>query len=426
MATNIDELPSRKKQRVSGTNNTDKASVTKGIDEGDAVSIPLAVATTTTSCTSSVSTGEKSPSTPTSSKRLYLACPYSEKDLCKRLGGKFDFVKKKWYVDIEDCETSVKQLARWLDDGNRSQSACETDEQQRKRKKHVVRPIIPSKKALPPPTDEQLRILCHKLVLSDFIAIIAAAGTGKTTTLQMLSKEIIKTFPKYAILYCAFNKAAQEDAARRFGGNVVCKTLHGLAFRWFRDLHGDIPIDIQDDDFNNFNDVGTILNFNSYRIKEEDAEKVASFTWKTMINFCFSADDEPNDSHVVSAALHWHSEEQTKPHPYAVWAKVIFNICRNPTDSRLPLQHDIYLKECQLAKVQLTGLRTGKPFDIVMLDEAQDVTQCQVDLIRNQYDSARLFIGDPHQSIYQFRGADYALEKLTPTLSTKFKLRESL
>ena len=101
-------------------------------------------------------------------------------------------------------------------------------------------------------------------------------------------------------------------------------------------------------------------------------------------------------------------------------------ICKNPRDSRLPLQHDIYLKECQLAKVQFTSLLTGKPFEVVMLDEAQDATQCQVDLIRNQFDSARIFIGDPHQSIYQFRGADYALEKLVPKLSTRFTLQKSL
>ena len=109
MATNIDKLTSRKKQRVSDTNATDKA---KDVDENDEVNTPLAVATTTTSRTSSVSTREKAPSTPTLSKRLYLACPYSEKDLCKRLGGKFDFVKKKWYVDIKDCETICKVVRR--------------------------------------------------------------------------------------------------------------------------------------------------------------------------------------------------------------------------------------------------------------------------------------------------------------------------
>ena len=33
-----------------------------------------------------------------SQKRFYLNCPYSEKDLCKTLGAKWDKDKKKWYV----------------------------------------------------------------------------------------------------------------------------------------------------------------------------------------------------------------------------------------------------------------------------------------------------------------------------------------
>ena len=145
-----------------------------------------------------------------------------------------------------------------------------------------------------------------------------------------------------------------------------------------------------------------------------------------MINFTYSSEEEPNDTQVFQGALTWHLKEQTRPFPYAQWAKIIFDICRNPKDNRLPLMHDIYLKECQLAHVQLTSKRSSKPFDVVMLDEAQDVTQCQVELIRNQYSSARFLIGDPHQSIYQFRGADCALERLIPTLSKKFKLQKSL
>ena len=35
-------------------------------------------------------------------KRVYVECPYSQKDECKRLGGKWDDIKRKWYFMEED------------------------------------------------------------------------------------------------------------------------------------------------------------------------------------------------------------------------------------------------------------------------------------------------------------------------------------
>ena len=43
--------------------------------------------------------------------RLYLNCPFSDKDACKRLGGKWDPVKKNWFVPKGmDCG----HFTRWM------------------------------------------------------------------------------------------------------------------------------------------------------------------------------------------------------------------------------------------------------------------------------------------------------------------------
>ena len=43
--------------------------------------------------------------------KIYLNCPYSEKDDCKSLGGKWDKTTKKWYfTNIEDKQKFVKWL----------------------------------------------------------------------------------------------------------------------------------------------------------------------------------------------------------------------------------------------------------------------------------------------------------------------------
>lgn len=48
-----------------------------------------------------------------SENKFYLKCPYSEKDLCKTLGAKWDKEKKKWYVP-EGMDR--KKFKRWWND----------------------------------------------------------------------------------------------------------------------------------------------------------------------------------------------------------------------------------------------------------------------------------------------------------------------
>ena len=45
-----------------------------------------------------------------SENKFYLNCPYSEKDLCKTLGAKWDKERKKWYVP-EGVDR--KKFKRW-------------------------------------------------------------------------------------------------------------------------------------------------------------------------------------------------------------------------------------------------------------------------------------------------------------------------
>ncbi|MGP4878937.1 hypothetical protein ACTXQV_44115, partial [Klebsiella pneumoniae] len=57
--------------------------------------------------------------------------------------------------------------------------------------------------------------------------VIAYAGTGKTTTLQMISDAM----PERRGMYLAFNKAIAGEAQNKFHRNVDCRTFHSLAFR---------------------------------------------------------------------------------------------------------------------------------------------------------------------------------------------------
>ena len=44
-------------------------------------------------------------------ERVYLDCPYDEKDLCKGAGGRWDADARKWYVPEGEAPNRFK---RWL------------------------------------------------------------------------------------------------------------------------------------------------------------------------------------------------------------------------------------------------------------------------------------------------------------------------
>ena len=79
--------------------------------------------------------------------------------------------------------------------------------------------IIPTKKQ-----EEIIKALPNNKVLK----INAFAGTGKTSTLQMLTNY----YATKRFLYLAYNKSMELEAKKKFGRNVEVKTVHALAYKY--------------------------------------------------------------------------------------------------------------------------------------------------------------------------------------------------
>src|SRR5690554_1096623 len=75
------------------------------------------------------------------------------------------------------------------------------------------------------PTSEQEAALTA-FGTGDSFVIEAGAGTGKTSTLELLARSTPRRGQ-----YVAFNKAIVLDAADRFPASTACNTAHSLAFR---------------------------------------------------------------------------------------------------------------------------------------------------------------------------------------------------
>src|SRR5260370_33543798 len=83
------------------------------------------------------------------------------------------------------------------------------------------------------PVEEQQRAVAF-FQKGEGLRIDAYAGTGKTTTLQLLAASSQKHG-----LYLAFNRSIADEAKDRFPARVTCATSHSLAFRGVRNVFGD-------------------------------------------------------------------------------------------------------------------------------------------------------------------------------------------
>ncbi|WP_433661362.1 DciA family protein [Nocardia sp. CA-128927] len=226
------------------------------------------------------------------------------------------------------------------------------------------------------------------------LAIQAGAGTGKTTTLQLLGAST----PRRG-LYIAFNKAVADEARRRFPRNIDCRTTHSLAFgavgQRYRDrLNAPRTPSRQ---------VAVELGIrNEVRIGERLASVSAQYyaTMRAVAKYCHSGDDTINARHVPRMR-----GIETDEHHHAFtnlilpFARRAWNDLQNPTFGHVRFEHDHYLKMWALTLPELD-------YEFLLLDEAQDTNPCIEQIFIAQRGRAQLImVGDSAQAIYGWRGA---------------------
>jgi hypothetical protein len=271
---------------------------------------------------------------------------------------------------------------------------------------------VPSK----PFTAEQ-RALVEAYPGSGSVVLAACfAGCGKTSTLV----EYALARPNMRILYLCFNKSVQLHAANLFPRNVCCKTLHSLAWESTGSLYRHkLQPSLRCCDVMRVMKVSAIL---------------ASAARSTLLNFLCSSDDQIQSRHSNCVSDAEAISEHVCNLASDIWGKM-----RDVQDLSLPMLHSGYLK--------LYASRHPKiDFDLIMVDEAQDCdpvtmqaclpTQPQVMYVNvkpciqviSHQKVPKIFVGDSHQQIYQFRGAVDAMKQVDASkivrLSQTFRFGE--
>ena len=223
------------------------------------------------------------------------------------------------------------------------------------------------------PTQQQNDIL-EAVKQYKSIKINAFAGTGKTSTLQLIANQ----YKSKKILYLAFNSSIKNEAIGKFANNTSVKTTHGLAFGAIKK-------------YTNI-DLSRIVNYRAIDISKEFSitYNQAIGTLKIFESFCNSSKDEIGKEDI---------EHKT--------AQTMFN---NMLINKLKPTHGFYLKYYYL--LISTQQIPQFTYDIIFLDEAQDTNDVTLAIFESLKGKTKIYVGDEHQQIYSFRGSKNALDRI--------------
>jgi len=241
----------------------------------------------------------------------------------------------------------------------------------------------------------------------DNCAVIARAGAGKTTSLL----EALHNIPYRRVLLCAFNKSIQQEMERRAPPNVTTRTLHALGLRVHQmnlahkgkrrvevdpdkakrqsmalmkeKRHYWLPSSGQDD-FKLLIDAAT------------NARKVAGYAKNVLA-------DDPKELVEIADQLLDLTDGQTAEKTAAAAADLMERAADEPQKVDFD---DMVWFPWYFGYGENDGTEM-LCFDVVMVDEAQDLNAAQHWMVKRMRHNGRV-IGfmDDRQTLYAFRGAD--------------------
>jgi superfamily I DNA/RNA helicase len=229
------------------------------------------------------------------------------------------------------------------------------------------------------------------------VVVVARAGTGKTTTII----EAVRYAPEARILCCAFNKSIATELQNRLASSnprATAKTLHGIGFGVVCKFWKGLQVD-----------------FGSKR-----ANRLAQSVCKPT---------DPDDIIKLVAKLCTKGRE-IAPHARTLGdlTDILYEFeCQTPDAWDGTGYNDQWIETKALAAMEKAAterpsdnvidgadmiflpVRNGwlqKTYDMVVVDEAQDMTMAQLEIAQGVCRGRIVVVGDDRQAIYGFRGAD--------------------
>lgn len=244
------------------------------------------------------------------------------------------------------------------------------------------------------PTDEQSHILNLLHTTKSNILIKALAGTGKTSTL-----ELIESASSGPILCLAFNKKIAEEMAKRFKTTTTVRTFNSLGHRiWQKAQSKNLTLDPKK--------TQNLLKEHINGLKKTDRVEVYEAYWEIV--------------HGVGLAksIGYVPESWTGSAKRLLDRNEFFaSLDEKPTELVRNTIDEILLASIRASYAGLIDFNdqiympalfggTFPRFPLVLVDERQDLSPTNHVMLEKLRGSRIIAVGDQYQSIYGFRGAD--------------------
>lgn len=226
------------------------------------------------------------------------------------------------------------------------------------------------------------------------LVVRARAGTGKTTTII----ELVSRVSERQILLAAFNKDIARELQARVPARCEAKTLHGLGLKYIR---RNWKVEVEDRD-----DEGTRADMLARKAAPGAPDPIVRLIAKLhtkareLLPFAQVGDE------LVNLAVEFELV------PEAEWEEEGWTIERVCDAAVVAMQHaktrtDI-IDFADMVFLPLVHRMVRPWFDMVVVDEAQDMTMPQLMIAQGacRRTGRIVVVGDDRQAIYGFRGAD--------------------
>ncbi len=252
---------------------------------------------------------------------------------------------------------------------------------------------IKTKEAPPPPTLEQEAILNIIRKQDCNLQINALAGTGKTTTLEMVQA----TSKRQPVLCLAFNRRIADEMERRFPPSTSVRTFNGCGHRAWQAQVGTLKLDDKKSN--------TLLKQLTEDWKGDDRKAVReAFTDITKaVAMAKSLGYVPEGKFPTARrllsreALHARLEARPPPLEASLIDSLLFRSIQTAFERWVDFNDQIYMPTL------FGGAFPRFPF--VLVDEAQDLNPVNHEMLKRLVSGRLCSVGDRFQSIYAFRGA---------------------
>lgn len=247
------------------------------------------------------------------------------------------------------------------------------------------------------PTEEQATIVEAVQSTDDNIIIEALAGAAKTTTLVLISKALASR----TVLCLAFNKRIAVEMAERMPSNVSAQTLNSLGHRiWGQQL-------------------GRRLNINSGKMYGILKDLLDGGQFSPEVTDLLYEDFSSHLKNLGLAKANGWIPDGLYPYAKQLCTDAdFFDLIEEKSFEELQLFYreamNISIRKALAGEMDfddqlyMSGLFpcSYPKFDVVLVDESQDLSAINHQMLRRLRFNRLIAVGDRNQAIYAFRGAD--------------------